>query len=276
VGGQTHHPAYMGRIVRIAFCKYFDTLVSPDRAAFLPADMRLSLRHQLLFWALHTSLVGLLALVFIVPVQAANPTLRISMAQGTVDEDVQALLQRAYADIGYNIELVDMPGARALAAAANGTTDGDAHRIVSIAAQYPTLVRVKVVIARHYHVALVRPAGPTFKVNGFESLRPYRIGVVRGYRSIENGTAGMSVEVVSSDESLLKMLALGRLDVAVTDVATAESLIPTLKLDTPITILNPPVEVIELYHYVNQRNAALVPALENALRRLLADKKGSK
>jgi polar amino acid transport system substrate-binding protein len=100
--------------------------------------------------------------------------------------------------------------------------------------------------------------------------------VVRGYRSIENGTAGMSVEVVSSDESLLKMLALGRLDVAVTDVATAESLIPTLKLDTPITILNPPVEVIELYHYVNQRNAALVPALENALRRLLADKKGSK
>lgn len=173
-------------------------------------------------------------------------------------------MKKAYQTFDYDVSIQILPGERCLLAADSGNIDGDLHRIDGITNAYTHLRKVNIPLALNFHHAFVKTA--KVQVNGYESLRPYRIGFTRGFKAIERGTSnGFVVVKVADDEAAFRMLDSGRVDVVVTDLDEGQALVKALAL-TGIRALEPPVETIELFHYLHERHLALVPLLENALR----------
>ncbi|WP_096703113.1 hypothetical protein [Magnetospirillum sp. 15-1] len=172
------------------------------------------------------------------------------------------VVREAYRRIGLQAVADIRPNERAIVSADSGDTDGDTMRMAGLEVRYPNLVRVPEPVLTFDTIAFT--AGPKFKVSGWESLRPYNICVVRGFKIGERGTEGMSREVVSTNEASLRMVKAGHCQVAVLGEALW-LLIDELKLG-PLRALDEPVEVTPLYHYVNVRHAHLVPRLAEALR----------
>ena len=108
----------------------------------------------------------------------------------------------------------------------------------------------------------------TFPVTGWYSLKPYRIGIVKGILFAKEGTKGMNVVVASSYEAAMRMLDKGEIDIAVMPRISA---LLEMKLQnyTDIKMLGGILETMFLYHYVHRKNAALVPKLEKELKQMI-------
>lgn len=177
-----------------------------------------------------------------------------------------AILKTAYREIGIEVRFETRPGERSLQSANDGDTDADLHRIDGIDLTYTNLVKVKVPLAYNTHSAFVK--GLSIPINGYASIQKYSIAYTRGFKAIERGTAkGFNTVPVKDDAAAFRMLAMGRVDIVLTDLDDGRKAIEDLHL-SDIKPLSPPIEVIALYHYVNRRHALLVPKLEKALSRV--------
>jgi len=206
----------------------------------------------------------------VLPALAQTPTLRIARIENIPDQAVGAeLLRTVYRRAGIGIEFVDMPAKRALAESSEGRVDGEVQRIRAVGEQYPTLLAVPVPIN------FIEPAAFTtrleFAVAGWQSLRPYSLAIVRGVGSSERGTQGMPrVEAVASMDQLMQMVASGRVEVGVNDRFSGLLVLRRLGLDKLVHPLAPPLERIELFHFVHTRHRELIPRLEEQLRTMQA------
>lgn len=108
-----------------------------------------------------------------------------------------------------------------------------------------------------------------------DTLRPYRIGVVRGYVNQEGFDAAdfLNKDVVGSDWQNLEKLLRGRIDLAVVDRYTGYQLLsqnaPALR--EQLEFVDPPLEVKPLYVLVPKKRAegeALAASLDRGLRTL--------
>jgi len=73
------------------------------------------------------------------------------------------------------------------------------------------LIRIPVEIIQPEIVVFTKNVN--FQVQGVESLRPYEIGIERGFKSTEYATEGMNVYKVSSVIQQFKMLDKGKVDI---------------------------------------------------------------
>ena len=175
------------------------------------------------------------------------------------------ILKAAYAKLGITVEFVDVEAKRALALSSAGDVDGEIQRVAAVAQQYPTLLQLKPAI--NYIEPTVFTTSLDFTVDGWNSIKDYQVGIVRGVGSSEAGTKGMAnVHRAVSLEDLVRMLDRDRFDLLVTDLFSGRVEIKRLKLDSRIRPLLPPLERIYIYHYLNERHRALVPQVEAVLR----------
>lgn len=200
--------------------------------------------------------------------RAADTPHVISQIQG--DQASQRgfeIVREAYRRVGLDAQAEILPNERGIVSADNGVTDGDTMRMAGLEARYSNLVRVPEPLLTFDTIAFTN--GMLFKVDGWESLRPYSLCIIRGMKLAEKGAEGMNREVISDNISALRMLKAGRCEVAVLGEAIW-LLIDELKLG-PLRALDPAVEVTPLYHYVNRRHAALAPKLAEALKAMRKD-----
>lgn len=172
------------------------------------------------------------------------------------------VMREAYKKLNLNLQLNYLPGLRALKSANDGETDGDLVRIKGIEKEYPNLRRIPVSIVSVEFVVFTRKI--FFKVSGWESLKPYTIGYLRGLKIVEIKTRGMMTESVDSEELAFSKLNLGRTDIVVDPRYMGIVTLNKLKLKN-ITILDPPLEIIPLYHYINKKHQALILQLNSIL-----------
>jgi len=177
------------------------------------------------------------------------------------------IVREAYRRIGLSAEADIRPSERGILSANEGDTDGDTMRVAGMEAKYPNLVRVSEPVLMFNTVAFT--SGLKFEVKGWESLRPYSLCIVRGFKLGETRTEGMSREMPTTNEAALRMLKAGNCQVAPIGEALW-LLIDQMELG-PLRALQPPVESTPLYHYVNVRHAALAPRLAGALAAMRAD-----
>lgn len=177
------------------------------------------------------------------------------------------IVREAYRRIGLEAQVELLPNERGIVSADSGDTDGDTIRMAGVEGRYPNLVRVPEAVLNYDTIAFT--SGLKFKVDGWDSLRPYSLCVIRGMKLAEKGSEGMQRELVSSSESVMRMLKAGHCQVAILGEAI------WLEIDRlgtgPLRALEPPVETTPLYHYVHRRHAELVPRLAAALRQLRQD-----
>ena len=199
-----------------------------------------------------------------VPAAAEPARIRLVAAADTVDTVIsEVIVRKAYARLGYQTEIVRYPAERALQLADSGRADGDVQRIAGLATHYPNLIQLQPPI--NYIEGSVFTAGKKITVAGWESLRPYRIGLIRGIKFAELNTAGMDRDIVGNYPALFTMLEKGRFDLVVSPRLNGSYQLLRLRI-AGIAPLEPAIERFELYHYIHRQRAELAPGLEAVFR----------
>ena len=192
-----------------------------------------------------------------------------STIEGSVNAEVSSqVMIEAYKRIGVEIEILAFPGKRTLLVSNSGELDGELFRLDGITKKWSNLIPVPIPI--NYMEGVVITKGKSFKVEGWESLRPYRIGIRRGIRFTDNGTKGMDRQIVDSNDNLFKLLKHDRVDIIV--VTRSNGLQAMKSQEFPnFRILEPPVEVYPLFHYLHIKHKELIPKLEAVLQGMLQE-----
>jgi len=204
-----------------------------------------------------------------IPVHAQS-VIRLARIADIPDQFVGGELLRAvYARLNISLEFADVPGKRALALSSSGELDGEVHRIAGLAQTYPTLVQISPAI--NYIEPSVFTTTLRFDVRGWDSIRDYSIGIVRGVGSSERGTEGFPrVEAVTTMDQLMQMLAAGRIEVAVNDRFSGVLVNRRLGLEELLQPLGPPLQTIPLHHFLHERHRDLVPKVGQVIRGMQA------
>ncbi len=221
----------------------------------------------------HWGLAMVLCIAWLAPVQAAESISRPQMVISQMDDDpilsVQAfhIVREAYRRLGIELRSELLPRERALMSADSGETDGDLIRAAGIDTRYVNLVRVPEPVITFEAIAFT--AGLKFTVDGWDSLRPYSLCIVRGMKLAEQGTEGMQRMIANTTDQAILMLSAGRCQVT---VLAHQVWLDIERLHAgPMRALDPPVTRVPLYHYLHRRHAELAPRLADTLRQMRDD-----
>lgn len=208
----------------------------------------------------------LAAWLFCFPAMAGE-TVVLSQRDNLLARSAFAIASEAYLRIGIKAKARVLPSLRAIQEADRGETDGELARMAGIEAQYPNLQQVPEPLLDFDTVAFT--AGLTFKVDGWESLRPYSLCLSRGMKLAEDGTEGMDRYFSNDVPQMVNMLLAGRCQVAVLGYVVWPEIdrLQAQKLRS----LEPPIVSTPLYLYVNKKHAHLVLKLAAELRRMRED-----
>lgn len=213
-----------------------------------------------------TAFLGACSLMVLLPQSArAQPVMRIStLLEGDPATLIaERVMREAYLRLGFALEVQAMPGERSLISANSGETDGELYRKIDIDKSYPQLIRVPVPL-QTYEIVVFTKAEP-FKIDGWESLRPYKIGFVKGIKIIEEKTVGMHAESVATMHQAFTKLDRGRSDLVLANRVTGLASLRAHQF-RDVKVLLPPLASFFVYHYLNKKHEALVPKLTEVLK----------
>lgn len=182
---------------------------------------------------------------------------------GVLDKVYQQLAER----MGITIRIENLSASeRGLRNADNGLVDGDVGRVAGIEKQYPNLISVPVPVMRYEMVVFSRSVD--FNVSSPESIKPYNVGVVRGWKVLEQAAFGAySVTPVETAEQMFTMLSKGRIDIALLEKLEGLQIINSMNIKD-IRVLKPDLFEGHFYLYLNKKHAALVLRFESELRKM--------
>lgn len=220
--------------------------------------------------------LGVWAGLAIGPVQGANePTLVLNNANsvpftneaGTGLVDVVA--GEAFRRAGLKIKLIQLPAERALINANAGIEDGEVSRVAGIEKAYSNLVPVPEKLVDHHFVAFTRNA--TLNNITWESLQPYTVGYIRGYKIVEkNVPSGTRISTANDAEQLFTMLDLGRIDIAIYRRWEGQAIAKKLGIQK-LRIIEPSLAEAGIYIYLHKKHADKIPLIASALREIKAE-----
>lgn len=189
-------------------------------------------------------------------------TITLSRLANVPDQHVGGeILREVYARLNIKLDFIDVEAKRALALSNAGETDGEIQRIANISKDYPALIQLSPPI--NYIEPTAFTTGLKFDVQGWESIKDYQVGIVRGVGSSEAGTRDMPhVQRANSLAELVKMLDRERFDLLVTDLFSGQVEIKKQHLESRIAPVLPPLSRIYVYHYLHESHRALVPSIE--------------
>jgi len=180
----------------------------------------------------------------------------------------EVILIEAYRRLNIEISTVVLPSERALLMSNSGSLDGDVHRIIGLEKNYPNLVRVPVSINAIEGMIFSKVKG--LSIQTWDDLENYSIGLRVGAKFAEFGTKGMDVTAVGTNDQVFKMLEIGRTHVVVS--TRIEGLMVTKKLGyNDIYPIEPPIVILDLFHYVHKKNEGLIPELTRVLSEMVKE-----
>ncbi len=178
------------------------------------------------------------------------------------------LMHEAFGRLGWRARIVFNPTERSLADVNAGLADGELNRVEGMEKDFPNLVRVPEANMTMNFVAFARRPYP---IDGWQSIENLHIGIVRGWKILENNTRGFPhVVLVPTETELFTILHKDRIDVALYDQLTGHEQLSLRGLEG-IRHLAPPLASREMFLYLHKRHAALAPAVAGALRAMKQD-----
>lgn len=216
-------------------------------------------------------LAGLPCLASVPAFSQNNKTLQIStlLEQDPDTITVTRILNEAYRKLGLTLNVNYLPGERSIRSANNGELDGELYRKIGLEKEYPNLIIVPVPLLTYEVVIFTR--GTQFIVNGWESLRPYTVGYVKGIKIVEQNISGLKTESTATMRQAFLKMSLGRSDVVVANHSSGLAVLKEMKM-TGVTVMNPPLVSLPMFHYLHKKHEALVPKLHAILLQMQKDK----
>jgi polar amino acid transport system substrate-binding protein len=175
------------------------------------------------------------------------------------------IVREAYQKIGIEVEIQQYPASRALAIANRGDVDGELGRVAGINKTFTNLLMVPVAISSIDGVIFTKDTH--FPVLGWESLKPYKVGLVRGTHYVEEKTVGMDRLILTESKQLFGMLQKGRIDVAVMDRVYGLIELKHNQMKN-IRVMEPPLAKHYIHHYIHKKHASLLPSVTQAFQEM--------
>ena len=197
--------------------------------------------------------------------ETATLTIVYPQEKNAFHDAAAAIIRQAYGRLGIGVVFETFPAERALQMSNRGLADGELVRIEGIDAEFPNLIRVPVSHVTAEQMAFGRD--PAVVVDGWSSLRPYKLVFHRGYKVAEANTAGMDRHLAGTDLAAFKMVEAGRRDLALANRFTGAAVIEALGF-RDVVMITPPVQVDPLFHYLHMKHADLVPKITAVLREM--------
>ena len=179
----------------------------------------------------------------------------------------ETVVRAAYQKIGIEIEILNLPGERAIHTSNQGKVDGELYRNINVSQDYTNLQIIPIPIASADVVVFSKIK---FPVKGWESLRPYSIGVERGFKLVETNTQGMKVSKINTIKKTFQLLNLDRVDIVVQTRIEGLHEIKTMGLKG-IHVIEPPIVRVPVYHHLHKKHSALVPEITRILHKMEKD-----
>jgi polar amino acid transport system substrate-binding protein len=178
------------------------------------------------------------------------------------------LVPEAFARLGIDARVENLPGDRALRMSNEGLTDGQALRVLGIEKEYPNLVRVPEPVFEAEFLAWAMRSD--IQLAGWQDLRSLVVGYPLGWKLYDREVKqAREIIRVRSMEQLFPLLAASRIDVVLLDRWQAMYLTRRAGIDAhPI---EPALARHEMYMYLHVRHRALVAPLAAALAAMRAD-----
>ncbi|MBL8968807.1 MAG: transporter substrate-binding domain-containing protein, partial [Spirochaetaceae bacterium] len=181
---------------------------------------------------------------------------------------MELVTKEALRSLGYELRVNRQAGERALQNANAGIEDGDGVRIAGLSSQYPNLIQVP---EAYYDVEMSAFArDPAIRISGWKDLEKWRVGYLLGWKLYEENVKAAEISRVKETEALFRMLGFGRIDIALLQKLDGVAMARKLGLDE-IRPLDPPLEVMPHYLYLNVRHRDLVPLLSAEIHRMKRD-----
>lgn len=183
-----------------------------------------------------------------------------------VNRYAEGVLKEAYGRLGINIEIALYPDAQSVVEANAGRTDGEVVRLKAVLKNYPDLRIIPVPLFESDLSAFVHADG-SFKIDGWGSLKDYRLATIDGFKFVKNKLADHSPMIVENTTEAIDLVARQEVDIAVLNrflgvLALAETQTKTVK------VYNPPLESFPAYHLVHKRHEDLIPQLTRTLQNM--------
>lgn len=191
---------------------------------------------------------------------------------GTADGSgfLERVVREAFRRIGFSLEISAVPAERALINVDSGVDDLDLSRASGFEAQYPHLVRVPEKTMDFEFVAFIPASASPFRTDDWASLQDRTVAFVSGWKIFERHvTRSRETMRASSIASLFEILKQNRAETVLLE--RWQGLQAARAAPVAVQVLEPPLARAEMFIYLNQRHAALVPPLVAALRQMKAD-----
>lgn len=194
------------------------------------------------------------------------PPLSNSSDTGIID----LVIKEAFKRIGIiDVSIENLPAERSLINANKGLTGGEFIRIAGLDNVYPNLIQVPEKIIDFEFVGFSKNID--IKTTGWESLKPYSIGIITGWKILENNVVGTAHRTDVEDPcQLFRLLSLDRAGIVIFEKLEGIGMIKTLGLQG-IKILEPPLAKKEMFLYLHKKHKKLVPMVAAALKEMKND-----
>lgn len=190
-----------------------------------------------------------------------------STPEGTGFEDL--ILKEAFKRIGISIKISSLPAERALINVNQGIDDGLFVKIAGVEENYPYLIMVPEKICDYDFAAFTK--NPAIKIDGWESLKPYNVAFLRGWKMYEaNIKEAKSITKVKDDDALIELLTHDRVDLIAYELLEMKVRSKKMNL-TGIITLQPLLAKKDMFCYLNIKHSKLVPGLVQALKDMKED-----
>ncbi|HPU51200.1 MAG TPA: transporter substrate-binding domain-containing protein [Burkholderiaceae bacterium] len=202
---------------------------------------------------------------------AHGQTLTVSTNNTPLDRKaLQQISEEAFHRVGLEFKLVNLPSERSLLAANLGEVDGEGLRVDGLSDQYLHLVKVPERYIKVSFVAFTRDATISLD-RGWDSLKPYRVAFIHGWKMFEANAAGARVvHRVDKPEQMFRMLEEGRIDVVLYTRADGIALARSLGF-AAIAPLTPALREVDMFLYLHDRHRGLAPRVAQAVRDMKSD-----
>lgn len=179
----------------------------------------------------------------------------------------EIIVQKIYNKLDIVLEVVKHPGNRSLVMANKAQVDGVLVRADLIEGLAENLVKIPYPIA-HVKYSAYAKKSKLIKIDGWASLNPYRVGVLRGVKLIEERTKGLNQIKNNNFKALFKVLYLDRIDVAIFTELDGLYALKAMNLHNEIQKLEPVLEVSPAYHFLHKKHSNLIKEMTSLMKQM--------
>jgi len=181
-----------------------------------------------------------------------------SLSNDTNDAFYNLIAIEIFKRLGMTLHYSRLPSERSLIQANNGIDDGNIARVKGIEKKWSHLIRVPESIIKWHFSAYSH--SDDISINGWESLRSYPVGFVRGWQIYQNKMSGVkNVILANTPDQLFTILKKGHIKIALFEQLQSHYWFKKMNY-TPVK-LSPTLAKKSLYIYLHEKHHQLVPRM---------------